>query len=187
MMTSNSGIEARADGFALADAFRQSHVELGDIVARVRRHPFRHPAIFGGNRQIGECSVITPRPFKVQFLALHGSTGSGRELEVAAFPMDLEQKLASAPHAAPDLKAYDRTLSDNSVDDELVGGSLCNYLACSFERDAVALAHFERSNLTKFTEAMAKRIDRMAAGDCQKVGAIGSPRQGGAGDCASPT
>src|SRR6516164_9615321 len=116
-MTSNSGIEARADGFALADAFRQSHVELGDIVARVRWHPFRQPAIFGGNRQIGECRVITSRSFEVQFLALHGSTGSGRELEVATFPMDLKQKLGSAPHAAPDLKGYNCTVSDNSVDD----------------------------------------------------------------------
>jgi hypothetical protein len=59
-MTSNSRI----------DAFGQSHVELGDIVARVRWHPFGHPAIFGGNRQIGECRVISPRPFKVPFLAL---------------------------------------------------------------------------------------------------------------------
>ena len=103
-MTSNSGIEARADGFALADAFGQSHVELGDIISRVRWHPFRQPAIIGGNRQICECRVITPRPFKVQFLALHGSTRSGRELEVATFSVDLEQKLGSAPHAAPDLE-----------------------------------------------------------------------------------
>src|SRR6516162_7338473 len=123
-MTNNRRIEARADGFALADAFRQSHVELGDIIARVPRHLFRQPAIFGGNGQVGGCRVITPRPFKVQFLALHGSTGSGRELEVATFPMDLEQKLGPTPHATPDLKGYDCTLSDNSVDDDLVGRGL---------------------------------------------------------------
>jgi hypothetical protein len=149
-MTSDGGIESRADGSAISNAFRQSHVELGDIVARVRRHPFRHPAIFGGNGQIGECRVIISRRFKVQFLALHGSTRSGRELEVATFPMDLEQKLGSAPQAAPDLKGYDRTVSDNAIDDELVGGSLCDHLVCSLERDAVALAHHEGG---KFLEA----------------------------------
>ena len=48
------------------------------------------------------------------------------------------------------------------------------------------MAHFERSNLTKLAEAMAKRIDRMAAGDCQKVGAIGSVGLVGAVDRGSP-
>ena len=47
------------------------------------------------------------------------------------------------------------------------------------------MAHFERSNLTKLAEAMAKRIDRMAAGDCQKVGAIGSVGLVSAVDCGS--
>jgi hypothetical protein len=64
--------------------------------------------------------------------------------------MDLEQQLGSAPQAAPDLKGYDRTVSDNAIDDELVGGSLCDHLVCSLERDAVALAHHEGG---KFLEA----------------------------------
>jgi hypothetical protein len=45
-MTGNGGIESRANRFAISNAFRQSCVELSDIVTRVGRNPLRHPAIF---------------------------------------------------------------------------------------------------------------------------------------------
>ena len=53
------------------------------------------------------------------------------------------------------LKGYDRTVSDNAIDDELVGGSLGDQLAAFLDRDTVALAHDECGKLTKFAEATA--------------------------------
>ena len=80
--------------------------------------------------------------------------------------MDLEQEGRPSVHTATDLKAYDRTVSDNPIDDELVGGGLGDYLARFLKRDAVALAHDERGKLAKFAEAIAYRVDR--AGRCQR-------------------
>jgi hypothetical protein len=70
-MTSDGGIESRADGFAISNAFGQSRVELSDIVTRVGRHPFRHPAVFAWYGQRSEFLLITSSPPHIQFLPLH--------------------------------------------------------------------------------------------------------------------
>ena len=69
--------------------------------------------------------------------------------------MDLEQERRPSVHAATDLKGYGGTLSDNAVDDELVGRGFGDQLAGFLERYAVALAHDERGKLAKFAEAVA--------------------------------
>ena len=86
--------------------------------------------------------------------------------------MDLEQERRPSVHPATDLKGYDRTVSDNAIDDELVGHGLGHQLAGFLDRDAVALAHDECGKLAKFAETIAQRIDRMTAGDRQQVGAV---------------
>src|SRR6516162_3626442 len=103
-MTSDSGIESRANRFAAPDAFGQSHIELGDIVGRVGRHPFRHPAVFARNGQFRERPAIASRSLEIELLTLHGSTRSGSDLEVAVFPVDLEQEFGSSLHTATDLE-----------------------------------------------------------------------------------
>jgi hypothetical protein len=69
--------------------------------------------------------------------------------------MDLEQEGRPSIHATTNLKGHDRTVSDNAIDDELVGGSLGDQLAGFLDRDTVALAHDECGKLTKFAEATA--------------------------------
>ena len=155
-MTSDGGIESRANRFAISNPFRQSRVKLRDIVTRIVREAFRNPAVFDRNRQLGQFLGITSRPFYPQFLPLHGGSRSGGELEVALFAMDLEQERRPSVHAATDLKGYGGTLSDNPVDDDLVGHGLGDQLAGFLERYAVALAHDERGKLAKFAEAVAR-------------------------------
>ena len=70
-MTSDRGIESRANRFAIPNAFRQSRVELSDIVTRVECNPLRHPAIFLWDWQLSEFLRITSRPFHIEFLSLH--------------------------------------------------------------------------------------------------------------------
>src|SRR5271166_5132630 len=86
--------------------------------------------------------------------------------------MNLEQERRSSVHAATDLKGYDRTVSDNTIDDKLVGHGLGDQFAGFLDRDMVALAHDECGKLAKFAETIAQRIDRMTAGDRQQVGAV---------------
>ena len=69
--------------------------------------------------------------------------------------MDLEQERRPSVHPATDLKGYDRTVSDNAIDDELVGRGLGDQLADFLDRDAIALANDECGKLTKFAEATA--------------------------------
>ena len=79
----------------VADAIAELGVQLRDIVARIRGQPSRHPAIFGGDRQIGERSALAARSLQVQLLTLHrGARGSG-EYEIALGSVDLEQKIGS--------------------------------------------------------------------------------------------
>src|SRR5580704_13693212 len=185
-MTGNGGIESRANRFAISNAFRQSRVKLSDIVTRVGRDPFRHPAVFAWYGQLGEFLLIPSSPSHIQFLPLHRRPRSGGKLEVALVPVNLEQERRSSVHAAADLKGYDRTVSDNAIDDELVGHGLGHQLAGFLDRDTVALAHDECGKLAKFAETIAQRIDRMPAGDRQQVGAV---REIGvaAGDCGRDT
>ena len=70
-MTSDGGIESRANRFAISNAFRQPHVKLSDIVTRVGRDPFRNPAVFAWYGQLGEFPLITSSPSHIQFLPLH--------------------------------------------------------------------------------------------------------------------
>ena len=70
-MSSDGGIESRANRFAISNAFRQSRVRLSDIVTRVGRNPLRHPAIFAWYGQLGEFLLITSSPSHIQFLPLH--------------------------------------------------------------------------------------------------------------------
>ena len=53
--------------------------------------------------------------------------------------MDLEQEGRPSICATTNLKGHDRTVSDNAIDDELVGGSLRDQFAAFLDRDAVAL------------------------------------------------
>jgi hypothetical protein len=72
------------------------------------------------------------------------SSFSSRQLEVALVPVDLEQERRPSVHPATDLKGYDRTVSDNAIDDELVGHSLGHQLAGFLDRDTVALTPTQR-------------------------------------------
>ena len=80
-------------------------------------------------------------------------------MEVALVPVDLEQERRPSVHPATDLKGYDRTVSDNAIADKLAGRVFGDHLAGFLERDAVALAHDERSNLAKFAETIAFASD----------------------------
>src|ERR1700719_476791 len=128
-MTGNGGIESRANRFAISNAFRQSRVKLSDIVTRVGRDPFRHPAVFAWYGQLGEFLLIPSSPSHIQFLPLHRCPRGRRQLEVAQVPMNLEQERRSSVHPATDLKGYDRTVSDNPIDDKLVGHGLGDQFA----------------------------------------------------------
>ncbi len=88
-------------------------------------------------------------------------------------PVDLEPERRPSIHPATDLKGYDRTVSDNTIDDKLVRHGLGDQFVGFLDKYAVALAHDESGKLTKFAKAIAQRIDRMAASDRQQVGAIG--------------
>ena len=68
-------------------------------------------------------------------------------------PVDLEQERRPSVHPATDLKGYDRAVSDNAIDDELVGHGLGHQLAGFRDRDTVALAHDECGKLAKFKRA----------------------------------
>src|SRR5712671_357257 len=154
-MTSDGSIKSRADRFAVPNAFGQPRVKLSDIVTRVGRYPFRHPAVFAWYGQIGEFLLTTSSPSHIQFLPLHRGPRGGRQLEVALVPVDLEQERRPSVHPATDLKRYDRTVSDNAIDHKLVGHSLGHQLAGFLDRDTVALAHDECGKLAKFAEAIA--------------------------------
>ena len=73
-MTSDGGIESRANRFAISNAFGQSRVKLSDIVTRVGRDPFRNPAVFTWYGQLSEFLLITSSPSHIQFLPLHGGS-----------------------------------------------------------------------------------------------------------------
>ena len=154
-MTSDGSIKSRAGRFAVPNAFGQPRVKLSDIVTRVGREPFRNPAVFACYGQLGEFLVIPSSASHTQFLPLHRGPRGGRQLEVALVPVDLEQEGHPSIHAATNLKGHDRTVSDNAIDDELVGGSLGDQLAAFLDRDAIALANDECGKLTKFAEATA--------------------------------
>src|SRR3984893_15443292 len=154
-MTSDGGIESRANRFAISNAFRQSRIKLSDIVTRVGRDPFRHPAVFAWYGQLGEFLLIPSSPSHIQFLPLHRGPRGGRQAEIALVPVNLEQEPRSSVHPATDLKGYDRTVSDNAIDDELVGHSLGHQLAGFLDRDTVAVAHDGFGKLAKFAEAIA--------------------------------
>src|ERR1700730_9155867 len=64
-------IESGANRFAISNAFRQSRVELSDIVTRVGCDPFRNPAVFAWYGQLGEFLLTTSSPSHIQFLPLH--------------------------------------------------------------------------------------------------------------------
>ncbi len=154
-MTSDRGIESRANRFAVSNAFRQSCVELSDIVTRVGCDPFRNPAVFAWYEQLGEFLLIPSSPSHIQFLPLHRGPRGGRQLEVALVPVDLELEGRPSIHAATNLKGHDRTVSDDAIDNELVGGSLGDELAAFLDRDAIVLANDECGQLTKFAETTA--------------------------------
>src|ERR1700730_6970969 len=185
-MTSDGSIKSRADKVAVPNAFGQPRVELSDIVTRVGCDPFRNPAVFAWYGQLGEFLLTTSSPSHIKFLPLHRGSVSGRQLEVALVPVDLEQEGRPSIHAAANLKGHDRTVSDNATADELVGGSLGDQFAAFLDRDAIALANDECGKLTKFAKAIAQRIDRMAASDRQEVGAIGVVGLIGTVDGGSP-
>ena len=86
--------------------------------------------------------------------------------------MDLEQERRAAVHAAADLKGYDSAIPDNAIDDELVGRGLGDQFVGFLDKYAVALAHDKSGKLAKFAKAITQRIDRMAAGDREQVGAV---------------
>ena len=171
-MTGNGGVESRADRFAVPDAFGQSHVQLCDIVTRVGRNPFRHPAVFAWDGQLGQFLSITSRPFDIQLLPLHRGARGGGELEIALVPVDFEQERCPPVHAATDLKGYDGTVTDNAVHDELVGRGLRDQFAGFLERYAIRLALDKRGQLAKLAQAVAERVDRVAAGNGQQIGAV---------------
>ena len=68
-------------------------------------------------------------------------------------PVNLEQELGAAGHAAADLERYHRASCDDAVDDQLVRHVLGYRFAGGFERDAVALADREGGQLAEFAEA----------------------------------
>src|ERR1700720_1904276 len=171
-MTSDGSIKSRAGRFAVPNAFGQPRIKLSDIVTRVGGDPFRHPAVFAWWGQFGEFLLIPASPSHIQFLPLHRGPRGSRQAEIALVPVNLEQERRSSVHAATDLKGYDRTVSDNAIDDKLVGHSLGHQLAGFLDRDTVALAHDECGKLAKFAETITQRIDRMTAGDRQQVGAV---------------
>src|SRR5271155_1561674 len=171
-MPSDGSVEPGIDGFAVPDVFGQSRVELCDIVTRVGRNPFRHPAIFAWDGHLGQFPRMTSRPFHIQFQPLHRGACGGGELEVALFAVDFEQERCPPVHATTDLKGYDSTVTDNAVHDELVGRGLCDQFAGFLDRYAVALAYYERGKLAKFAQAVAERVDRVAASNGQQIGAV---------------
>jgi hypothetical protein len=69
--------------------------------------------------------------------------------------LDFEQERYPPVHAATDLKGYDSAVSDNTVHDELVGRGLCDQFAGFLDRNAVALAYYERGKLAKFAQTKA--------------------------------
>ena len=162
MMTSNCSIEVGTDRFAVPDALSHSRVKLRDIVAGVGRDPSRNPAEFAWNGQLGELLLIASSPSDIEFLPLHRCPRSRRQLEVALFAVDLEQERRPSVHATANLKGNYGTVSDNTVDDELVGHGLCDDFAGFLDRNAVALAHDAGGELAKFAKAIASRIDRMS-------------------------
>src|SRR5215469_2620494 len=185
-MPSDRSLEARTDGFAVPDTGGHFYIKLGNVVPGIRGDPFRYPAVVGWDRELGQFPGISSGPFHVQLLSLHRSPRSCRELDVALFTVDLEQEGGSAVHAAADLEGYDSTGSGNAVDDELVGHGLQNQLAGFLERYAVTLAHDERGDLAKFTQATAEGIDLVTAGDRHQVGAVCEVGLVGAVDGRSP-
>jgi hypothetical protein len=64
-------------------------------------------------------------------------------------PVDLEQERRPSVHPATDLKGYDRTVSDDAIDDKLVGHGLGDQFAGFLDKDTVALAHDECGKLAK--------------------------------------
>ena len=60
-MAADRRIKSRADRLAAADRLAELRVELRDIVRVFGRHTFRDPAVFGGNRQLGESCTGTAR------------------------------------------------------------------------------------------------------------------------------
>src|SRR5215471_19816976 len=149
MMTSNGSIEVGTDRFAVPDALSHSRVKLRDIVAGVGRDPSRNPAVFAWNGQLGELLLIASSPSDIQLLPLHRCPRSRRQLEIALFAVDLENEGCPSVHATADLKGHDSTVSDNAVDDELVGHGLCDDFARFLDRYAVPLAHHKGSKLAK--------------------------------------
>src|SRR6202030_566707 len=154
-MTSDGSIKSGADRFAVPNAFGQPRIKLSDIVTRVGRDPFRHPAVFAWYRQLGEVLLIPSSPSHIQCLPLHRGPRGGRQAEIALVPVYLEQESRPAVHAATDLKGYDRTVSDDALDDKLVGGGLGDQFAGFLDKHTVALAHDECGKLAKFAEAIA--------------------------------
>ena len=94
-------------------------------------------------------------PSHIQFLPLHRGSRGGRQLEVALIPVDLEQEGRASVHAATDLKGHDRTVSDNAIDDKLVGHGLGDQFAGFLDKYTIALAHDECDKLAKFAETVA--------------------------------
>src|ERR1700751_4130116 len=105
-MTSDGSIKSRADRFAVPNAFGQPRVKLSDIVTRVGRDPFRHPAVFAWYGQLGEFLLIPSSSAHIQFLPLHRGPRSGGKLEVALVSVDLEQESCPPVHAATDRKVH---------------------------------------------------------------------------------
>ena len=101
--------------------------------------------------------------------------------------MDLEQEFVPSGHAAADLRGNDRAITDDPADDELIRHVLGDQFAGAFQRNLVALAHGKRRQLTEFAQAIAKRIEIVAAGDRHQVGAVGEIRLIGAVERGSPT
>src|ERR1700732_3804028 len=140
-MTSDGSIKSGADRFAVPNAFGQPRIKLSDIVTRVGRDPFRHPAVFAWYGQLGEFLLIPSSPSHIQFLPLHRGPRGGRQAEIALVPVNFEQERRSSVHAATDLKGYDRTVSDNTIDDKLVRHGLADQFAGFLDRYTAALAH----------------------------------------------
>jgi hypothetical protein len=77
--------------------------------------------------------------------------------------VNLEQERCPPVHAATDLKGYDSSVTDDTAHDELVGHGLGDRFAGLLDRYAIALAHDERGKLAKLAQAIAERVDRVAA------------------------
>src|SRR6266550_4413277 len=123
-MADDGRIKAGAGGLAVSDALGELGVELRYVVARIRSEPLRDPPVFAGHRQKGECRALAPRALQVQLLALHRGARGGGEREVTLCPVDLEQEIGPARHAAADLERHDRPTPYDAVDDDLVGRGL---------------------------------------------------------------